>query len=68
MLDLELGDELNVETPVAFLLQTDLWEMVQHTGPAGKAVLVILVCFSVSSWTFIFSEWPNYKETYRQTK
>jgi len=56
MLDLKLGDELLFETPVAFLLQTDLWDMVQHTGPAGKAVLVILVCFSVSSWTFIFSK------------
>ena len=56
MLDLKLGDELLFETPVAFLLQTDLWDMVQHTGPAGKVVLVILVCFSVSSWTFIFSK------------
>ena len=35
MLDLKLGDELLFETPVAFLLQTDLWEMVQHSGPAG---------------------------------
>ncbi|MCU1232483.1 MAG: MotA/TolQ/ExbB proton channel [Candidatus Solibacter sp.] len=56
MLDLKLGDDLILESPVAFLLQTDLWDMVQHTGPAGKAVLVILVCFSVSSWTFIFSK------------
>jgi len=43
MLDLKLGDELLFETPVAFLLQTDLWDMVQHTGPAGKVVLVVLV-------------------------
>ena len=56
MLDLRLGDELIFETPVAFLLQTDLWDMVQHTGPAGKAVLVVLVLFSVSSWTVIFSK------------
>jgi biopolymer transport protein TolQ len=56
MLDLRLGDELIFETPVAFLLQTDLWEMIQHTGPAGKVVLVILICFSVSSWTFIFAK------------
>ena len=56
MLDLKLGDELLFETPVAFLLQTDLWEMVQHTGPAGMAVLGILVCFSVYSWTIIFSK------------
>ena len=56
MLDLKLGDELLFETPVAFLLQTDLWEMVQHSGPAGMAVLGILICFSVYSWTIIFSK------------
>ena len=56
MLDLKLGDELLFETPVAFLLQTDLWEMVQHNGPAGMAVLGILICFSVYSWTIIFSK------------
>ena len=44
------------ETPVAFLLQTDLWEMVQHSGPALMAVLGVLVCFSVYSWTIIFSK------------
>jgi len=56
MLDLKLGDVLLFETPVAFLLQTDLWEMVQHSGPAGWAVLGMLVCFSVYSWTIIFSK------------
>src|SRR5664279_5248327 len=56
MLDLRLGDALLFETPVAFLLQTDLWEMVQHNGPAGMAVLAILICFSVYSWTIIFSK------------
>ena len=44
------------ETPVAFLLQTDFMDMVQHEGPAGMAVLGILVCFSVYSWTIIFSK------------
>ena len=44
MLDLNLGDDLLFETPVAFLLQTDLWEMVQHSGPALMAVLGVLIC------------------------
>ena len=44
------------ETPVAFLLQTDLWEMVQHSGPTGMVVLGILICFSLYSWTIIFSK------------
>ena len=30
--------------------------MVQHSGPLGKVVLGILVCFSISSWTVIFSK------------
>jgi biopolymer transport protein TolQ len=56
MLDFRLGDELLFETPVAFLLQTDLWDMVQHSGPALMAVLGVLICFSVYSWTIIFSK------------
>jgi biopolymer transport protein TolQ len=41
----------------AFLLQVNIWEMVQHNGPLGMVVLGILVCFSVYSWTVIFSKW-----------
>ena len=44
------------EAPAAFLLQTDLVQMVQETGPAGWVVLGILVVFSVFSWTVIFSK------------
>ena len=44
------------ETPVAFLLQTDIWGMVQESGPGGWLVLAILVCFSIFSWTVIFSK------------
>ncbi len=43
--------------PTAFFLQVNLWEMVTHSGPMGLAVLVILVGFSVFSWTVIFSKW-----------
>jgi len=41
----------------AFLLQLNIWEMVQHNGPLGMVVLGILVCFSIFSWTVIFSKW-----------
>jgi biopolymer transport protein TolQ len=43
----------------AFLLQLNIWEMVQHSGPLGMAVLAILVCFSVYSWTVIFAKWQS---------
>jgi biopolymer transport protein TolQ len=31
--------------------------MVQNSGPGGIAVLVVLVGFSIYSWTIIFSKW-----------
>ncbi len=48
---------MNFEAPVAFLLQADLWETLQQNGPLENFVLVVLVCFSVFSWTVIFSKW-----------
>jgi len=44
------------EAPAVFLLQTDLLQMVQEAGPAGWVVLVILVIFSIFSWTVIFAK------------
>jgi biopolymer transport protein TolQ len=61
MLDLNLGDELGFDAPCAFLFQTDIWRMVQHTGPAGWLVLAVLVCFSVYSWTVIFAKWQSFR-------
>ena len=48
------------DAPVAFLLQTDIWGMVQESGPAAWVVLVILVCFSIFSWTVIFSKFSAF--------
>lgn len=47
---------MSFEAPAAFLLQTDLVQMVQEAGPAGWVVLVILVIFSIFSWTVIFAK------------
>jgi len=47
---------LSFEVPAAFLLQTDLVQMVQEAGPAGWVVLVILIVFSIFSWAVIFSK------------
>ena len=47
---------MHFEAPAAFLLQTDLVQMVQEAGPAGWVVLVILVVFSIFSWAVIFSK------------
>lgn len=42
---------------IAFLLQTNLWDMVQNSGPVGMLVLAFLLCFSIYSWTVIFAKW-----------
>ena len=47
---------MSFEAPAVFLLQTDLLQMVQESGPAGWVVLVILVIFSIFSWTVIFAK------------
>jgi len=44
------------EGPVVLLLQVNLWEMVQRNGPLDMAVLAILACFSIFSWTVIFAK------------
>ena len=52
---------MNFEAPSAFLLQVNIWEMIQHNGPLGMVVLVILLSFSVFSWTVIFSKWTAFR-------
>jgi len=47
---------LTFEAPVALLLQTDYLEMIRHNGPVENAILAILVCFSIYSWTVIFAK------------
>jgi biopolymer transport protein TolQ len=56
MIDSSLGDVLTFLAP-AFLFQLNIWEMVRHNGPLGIAVLGVLICFSLFSWTVIFSKW-----------
>jgi biopolymer transport protein TolQ len=35
--------------------------MVQHNGPLGLVVLGVLICFSIYSWTVIFSKWQAFR-------
>jgi biopolymer transport protein TolQ len=45
--------------PALLLLQADLWNILQHTTPATFTVLIVLVCFSLFSWTVIFAKWSG---------
>jgi len=38
-------------------LQLNLWDLVQTSGPLPKAVMVILLAFSLLSWAVAFSKW-----------
>jgi biopolymer transport protein TolQ len=52
---------LSFETPVAFLFQLNILQMVQQNGPFEIAVLAILALFSVFSWSVIFSKWQTFR-------
>ena len=49
-------------TPLALLLQVSLWELVRNAGPIPKAVMALLVLFSVLSWTIVFSKWNGLRK------
>ena len=54
-----------VSTIPGLLLQTSLWEMVGRATPLTFAVLLILLLFSVFSWTIIFAKWSTFRRARR---
>ncbi|MBI3664920.1 MAG: MotA/TolQ/ExbB proton channel family protein, partial [Acidobacteria bacterium] len=50
------GDDLTVDAPFALLLQNEVVQMIMDAGPVSKAVLVVLLLFSILSWTIIFAK------------
>jgi biopolymer transport protein TolQ len=49
-----------VPSPPGLLLQTGLWEMFGHLTPLTFAVILILLVFSIYSWTIIFAKWSTF--------
>jgi biopolymer transport protein TolQ len=49
----------------ALLLQVNLWEMVSRSTPLTAGVLVILLLFSIFSWTIIFAKWSTFRRARR---
>jgi biopolymer transport protein TolQ len=43
-------------------LQLSLWDLVQSSGPLPKAVMGILLVFSLLSWAIIFSKWAVFRQ------
>jgi len=59
---------LAAAVPSLFLLQVNIWDMVQRSGPAEMGVLAILVVFSVFSWTVIFAKWSGFRGARRSNQ
>ena len=49
-----------VPAPPGLLQQTGLWEMIGHLTPLTSAVILILLVFSIYSWTIIFAKWSTF--------
>jgi biopolymer transport protein TolQ len=43
------------------LLQTTLWDMASKATPLTFVVLLILLLFSIFSWTIIFAKWSTFR-------
>ncbi len=48
---------MNLINPANLLLQYSVWDMVSRAQALPKAVLALLLIFSVVSWAIIFSKW-----------
>ena len=42
-------------------LQLSLWQLVESSGPLPKAVMLLLLFFSLLSWAVIFSKWAVFR-------
>lgn len=50
-----------VPTIPGLLLQTTLWDMASKATPLTFVVLLILLLFSIFSWTIIFAKWSTFR-------
>lgn len=53
--------EALISLPPFTLFQVSVWESVRDAGPLSWTVLLILVVFSLLSWTIIFSKWSRFR-------
>lgn len=49
----------------ALLLQTNFWDLISKGSPLANVVLVILILFSIYSWTIIFAKWSALSSAHR---
>jgi biopolymer transport protein TolQ len=49
----------------ALLLQANFWDLISKGSPLANVVLVILILFSVYSWTIIFAKWSSLSSAWK---
>jgi biopolymer transport protein TolQ len=49
----------------ALLLQSKYWDLISNGTVLSNVVLVILICFSIYSWTVIFAKWSAFSAARR---
>lgn len=62
MIEFSEGDELAFSALDIAFLQVSISEMVGRTPPLGIGVLVVLLAFSIFSWTIIFSKFGAFRQ------
>ncbi|HLJ13560.1 MAG TPA: MotA/TolQ/ExbB proton channel family protein [Bryobacteraceae bacterium] len=45
-----------------WLLDINVWELAKDAGLVPKVVMVLLLIFSLASWTIIFSKWSSFRQ------
>ncbi len=46
---------------IAFAIGGEVWNLLWQSGPVAKAVLIILLVFSIFSWSIILSKWGDFR-------
>jgi biopolymer transport protein TolQ len=46
----------------------ELWSAFAHTGPIGKAVLGLLLLFSIASWSIMLAVWQRFRRSQHASK
>lgn len=58
---------MSILPALAFVGGTELTDLVASTGTVAKGVLVILLVFSLFSWTIIFAKWARFRKARGQS-
>ena len=51
----------------AFFVGAEVVDLVRSSGPVAKAVLVVLLAFSLFSWTLIYAKWSAFRKARLQS-